>query len=326
MGFAEELVKVDLHCHLDGSMEADTVEELLRERGIIYPMEELEQKLRVSSDCVSLAEYLKTFDLPLICLQTASGLKRAAFELVRSVSEENVKYIEVRFAPLLSVNSGLNCRTVIESVVQGLQEGYRKYGVYSAVIVCAMRHHSVEANIEMLKIAWEFLGNGVCGLDLAGDESAYPTKKFRELFSKAKEGGMPFTIHAGECGSVEEVKEAIGLGAKRIGHGIALAQSESLQSMCRERRIGIEMCPTSNRQTKAVENLAKYPMNLFLKNKLLVSINTDNRTVSNTTMTKEIELVMNELHLSKEAVRKCMRNAIETSFASEEVKHRLIYG
>lgn len=326
MFFVENLVKVDLHCHLDGSLERDSVAEMLEAEGISYSVEELEQRLKVSPDCASLTEYLEKFDLPLSCLQTAAGLRRAAFELVGSAAGENVRYIEVRFAPMLSVNAELDCRTAIESVVDGLKAGGKKYRVYAQAIVCAMRHHTPEKNLEMLKTAREFLGNGVCALDLAGDESAYPTKLFRELFAKARDWNMPFTIHSGECGSVENVREAVALGAERIGHGIALAQSRELQEICRRKRIGIEMCPTSNFQTHAVEDVGRYPLEMFLKQGLLVSINTDNRTVSATSMTKEIEFVMKELHQNREAIRQCMKNAIETSFAGDAVKHRLLNG
>lgn len=323
MGFAEDLVKIELHCHLDGSMELSDVKEMLKEQNIAYPDQELEEKLKVSPNCTSLTEYLEKFDLPLSCLQTASGLKRAAYSLVKSVSEENVRYIEVRFAPMLSVNDRLDCRTVIESVVEGLQEGGAKYHVYASAIVCAMRHHSLEQNMEMLKVAREFLGNGVCALDLAGDESAFPTKLFRELFLQAKKWEMPFTIHSGECGSLENVKEAIELGAKRLGHGIALQKSREVQELCRKKGIGIEMCPTSNLQTKAVDSYDHYPFGEFMENGLLVSINTDNRTVSDTNMTKEIDLVTEILQKDKEIIKKCMKNAIETAFATEDIKHSL---
>lgn len=317
------MIKVELHCHLDGSLNIDSVQEMLKEQSLVFEREELKKKLEVRPDCTSLTEYLEKFDLPLLCLQTKEGLRRAAYELVRDVAMEDVKYIEVRFAPMLSTAKGLNCREVIESVVEGLDEAGREYGVFAFAIVCAMRHHSLEQNIEMLQNACEFLGNGVCALDLAGDESAFPTKMFRELFVQAKRWQMPFTIHSGECGSVENVREAIELGAKRMGHGIALEKSTELQRLCRKNRIGIEMCPTSNIQTKAVNDLAYYPLELFVKENIPVSINTDNRTVSGTTMTKEIQFVRERLHQPEEIILQCTKNAIETAFASDEVKHQL---
>ncbi len=325
--------KIELHCHLDGSMRADTVVELLKEQGTdieehgLLPEDlmsgDIAKWLQVAPDCTSLTEYLQKFDLPLRCLQTTEGLKRAAYELVCDVAEENVKYIEVRFAPQLSTEKGLTCSDVIEAVVDGLRLGEEEFGTYARAIVCAMRHHSFGQNMEMLYSAKEFIGKGVCALDLAGDESQFPTKLFRELFAEAKRIGMPFTIHSGECGSVENVREAIELGAGRIGHGIALEKSEELQRLCAEKRIGIEMCPTSNLQTKAVESFANYPIKQFLANGLLVSLHTDNRTVSGTSMEQEIQLAKAVLGLNVEEVTQCTKNAIETAFAEEEVKQKL---
>lgn len=319
----KDIVKLDLHCHLDGSLNTDSVWEFVKMQGLTYDKEELEKKLRVEPECTSLTEYLEKFDLPLQCLQTEEGLKRAAFELVRDVAQENVRYIEVRFAPMLSVNANLNCRKVLESVIEGLERAGKQYGVYASAIVCAMRHHSLEQNLEMLRVAREFWGHGVCALDLAGDESGFPTHLFRELFLKARKLEIPFTIHSGECGSVENVREAIELGAKRMGHGIALEKSRELQVICREKRIGVEMCPTSNLQTKAVNDLEHYPLEQFVKENIPVSINTDNRTVSGTTMTKELLVVKERLHQPDEVIIQCMKNAIETAFADDTVKHEL---
>lgn len=326
-------MKIELHCHLDGSMRVDTVLELLKKQkadlvGIGLSEEELSKQklirqLQVTPDCTSLTEYLKKFDLPLRCLQTTEGLKRAAYELVCDVAKENVKYIEVRFAPRLSTEQGLTCREVIEAVVEGLRAGEEESGTYARAIVCAMRHHTLQQNMEMLHVAQEFLGKGVCALDLAGDESQFPTYLFRELFEEAKRFNMPFTIHSGECGSVENVGEAIKLGAGRIGHGIALEKSEELQQLCVEKGIGIEMCPTSNLQTKAVQSFETYPIKQFLGCGLLVSLNTDNRTVSETSMEREIKLAKDRLGLNEEEILQCTKNAIETAFAEEEIKKEL---
>ena len=273
-------MRVELHCHLDGSLNIDFVDRMLRKQGIIIERTELEEKLKVKPDCTSLTEYLEKFDLPLQCLQTKEGLEQAAYELVMDAAKDNVAYLEVRFAPMLSTEKGLTCTEVIDSVVRGLKKGERESGTYAYAIVCAMRHHSLEQNLEMLQAAKPFVGKGVCALDLAGDESGFPTNLFRELFLQAKEWKIPFTIHSGECGSVDNIREAIALGAKRLGHGIALEKSPELRQLCKEKGIGIEMCPTSNLQTKAVEDFNSYPLKQFLEEGLLVSVHTDNRTVS----------------------------------------------
>lgn len=318
------MLRVELHCHLDGSLNVDFVDSMLRKQGIIIERKELEEKLKVRPDCTSLTEYLEKFALPLLCLQTKEGLEQAAYELVMDAAKDDVAYIEVRFAPMLSTDKGLTCKEVIESVVCGLKKGEEETGVYASAIVCAMRHHSLEQNMEMLQATRPFVGEGVCALDLAGDESAFPTSLFRELFAQAKEWEIPFTIHSGECGSVDNIREAIALGAKRLGHGIALKKSPELRQLCKEKGIGIEMCPTSNLQTKAVEDFNSYPLKQFLEEGLLVSVHTDNRTVSGTTMEQEEKLVKDHLQISDEMWLQCTKNAIQTAFASEEIKQQLM--
>lgn len=318
------MLRVELHCHLDGSLNVDFVDTMLRKQGVIIECKELEEKLKVKPDCTSLTEYLEKFALPLQCLQTKEGLEQAAYGLVMDAAKDGVAYIEVRFAPMLSTDKRLNCTEVIDSVVRGLKKGEKESGTYAFAIVCAMRHHSLEQNMEMLKAAKPFVGKGVCALDLAGDESAFPTSLSRELFIQARAWEIPFTIHSGECGSVDNIREAIELGAKRLGHGIALEKSSELRQLCKEKGIGIEMCPSSNLQTKAVENLDSYPLKQFLEEGLLVSVHTDNRTVSGTTMEQEEVLVKEHLQISDEMWIQCTKNAIQTAFASDEIKQKLM--
>jgi len=313
-----KLPKIDLHCHLDGSMPLALIRELCADPTISAG------QLQVGDDCRSLAEYLEKFTIPLTCLQTAKGLEMAGYCLLEEAARENVRYIEVRFAPMLSVQGELSGRKVIESVLKGLEQGYRQYDVHYNVIVCAMRNHSIDQNLKMLKTAREFLGEGVCALDLAGDEAAFPTCGFRELFTQSVKWDMPFTIHSGECGSISNVREAFELGAKRIGHGIALQKDEELMKKFAENKIGIEMCPTSNLQTKAVENWEKYPIYQYLQKGLKVSVNTDNRTVSNTTMIKELERVCGSCGGNIEVIYQLLYNAVETSFADDLLKGQLL--
>ena len=312
-----QIPKLELHCHLDGSLPLDFVREQLGDSDI------MQVNLQAPKDCNSLAQYLERFDLPIRCLQSAKGLEEAGYAFIKEVAKENIRYIEVRFAPLFSVNENLSCREVIESLLRGLDRAKRDFGVHSNVIVCAMRHLTLEQNIDMLRVARELLGHGVCAFDLAGDEAAHANSEFRDLFAQARKWEMPFTIHAGECGSVSNVREAMDMGAKRIGHGIALMKDPDLRKELRHRHIGIEMCPTSNLQTKAIENWEAYPIFDFLKNDLKVSVNTDNRTVSGTTLAKELEFVCQGREDEEELVYQLLNHAIETSFATDEVKDRL---
>lgn len=312
----KQMPKIELHCHLDGSLSLECVRELL---GRPISMEELQAE----DDCDSLRTYLEKFDLPVSALQTENGLKKAAYDVVRSVSKENVRYLEVRFAPLLSVNEHLDCETVIAAVLEGLEQGQREFKVKTGVIACAMRHHSQEQNLAMFHAAKHFLGKGLCALDLAGDEAAFPMKNFADLFGKAREMGFPFTIHAGECGSVENVLESVACGAERIGHGIALAGHEDAIKLCRDKGIGLELCPISNLQTKAVKRKEEYPLRQFLDAGLCVTINTDNRTVSNTALTRELSWIQEQYGITDQEIFRMERNALEVSFAPEEWKKEM---
>ena len=309
--------KIDLHCHLDGSLTLECVQDL-------YEKPVTLQELQVSEDCQNLAEYLEKFDLPLECLQTADGLKKASKAFLCDLTKDQVSYVEVRFAPLLHINKQLSCEQILEAVIEGLEEAKKETGIYYNVIACAMRHHTEEESMEMFKAARKFLGKGLCAVDLAGNEAAFPMKNFEKLFAYARELELPFTIHAGECGSVENVVDSVNAGARRIGHGIALKGNKEAMDLCREKNIGIEMCPISNMQTKAVADPADYPIREFLDAGLKVTLNTDNRMVSNSTLAKEIEFVQKNYGITDEEIWKMTENAIEVSFANDEVKQMLL--
>ena len=312
------LPKVELHCHLDGSLSREFIESQLGRA--VQP-----EELSVSDDCTSLAEYLEKFALPGQCIMDEKGLAAAGYDVLRTMSQENVRYAEIRFAPLLSETSSMNCRTVIEALLKGLERGRADFGTEFGVITCAMRHHSQEDNSRMLKIAREYLGYGVCAADLAGAEASYPMSQFMELFQNAHKLEMPFTLHAGECGSVQNIIDSVKAGAGRIGHGIAMRGYLDIQKELADRGIGIEMCPISNLQTKAVNSPAEYPIREFLNAGLKVSVNTDNRTVSNTSLTKELAFIQNTYGIQDEEIRLMMINAVDTAFASDDVKEKLYF-
>lgn len=313
----EKLPKIDLHCHLDGSLSLGCIKNILHRDVKI-------SELQVADDCKNLAEYLEKFELPLQALQTKDGLRQAGYDFLTEVSKENVKYVEARFAPMLSVNGGLNCKEVIESVLEGFEKAKQEVGVEYQLITCAMRHHTFEQNMTMIKAAREFLHNGVCAADLAGNEAAFPMIEFKSLFEEIYRMDMPFTIHAGECGRIENILDALMLQTKRIGHGIAMRGNKRTMELCKENYIGIEMCPISNLQTKAIQGKEYYPMKEFLDEGLLVTINTDNRMVSNTSLTKEIEFVQKNYKISDEEVFRMLKNAVKVSFTNEEMKEKLM--
>ncbi len=327
--WAAKLPKVELHCHLDGSLPWQTVKKLAGRAEISIPGDDaaLRAMLTVPSGCRSLKEYLECFSLPLSCLQTYDALCTGAYELAREAALENTLYMEVRFAPAFSAHDGFTAEDVVRGVRDGLLSAEKEFGIKTGILLCGMRHFEPEKNLEIPRLAEKFMGNGVCGIDLAGDEKAFPPELHREMFRLAADMGIPFTIHAGECGSWENVCTAAAMGAKRIGHGIAMAGHEEAERLCRERGIAIEMCPTSNFQTKAVEREENYPVRRFLDLGLNVTVNTDNRTVSGTTLTKELLLLHDRFGVSGEEVREMMKNAARAAFAPatvrEEVERRI---
>lgn len=319
-----KMPKIELHCHLDGSMNLEVTKELLKEIGESYEDGRLIDMLQAPEDCPSLADYLTRFDLPVRLIQTKDGLRKSAKAVALDAAAEHVKYIEVRFAPAFSTNQGLSIREIIESVQTGLLEAEAQADIKTGIIVCGMRHLDMETNLSMLKEAAEFYGAGVVACDLAGDEKAFPTKNFVEFFGASKKMGIPFTIHSGECGSTENIRVALELGAKRLGHGIAMGRDLELIRTCARRRIGVELCPSSNLQTKAVTSFAEYPLRSFMAGGIPISINTDNRMVSGTTNTREWERVVEHFEITQEEIATIYRDSVEMSFAADDVKHELL--
>lgn len=316
-----KLPKIDLHCHLDGSLSYEFISNRCAE---INDINVYKKRLCAPPDCSSLTEYLTCFDLPISLIQTKENITAAVLDVIWQASLDSVSYIEIRFAPTFSVNDNLNYRDICEAAIDGCKEGLAKYKVYSNIILCAMRHLDYETNKTVLKYAREYLGEGICALDLAGDESAFGNTEFVDLFNDAKKYELPFTIHSGECGSVRNVELALDFGAKRIGHGIALINDNNLMKRCKEEGIGLELCPTSNYQTRAVSPNYPYPLKSFLSYGLLATVNTDNRTVSDTTMCKELDFIQKNHNISDEDIVKIYKNSVEIAFASDDVKHELL--
>ena len=308
--------KVDLHCHLDGSLVLQSMSEILGR-------EVRKEEIQVSDNCTSLAEYLQKFDIPISCIQTEAGLKKSAKDFLLGLQKDNIKYVETRFAPFFSCGEGLSYKQIMESVLDGLKEASEETGILYQVIACNMRHLDEETNIRMMRECREFLGEGLCAIDLAGDEKSMPNALFGNLFAEAKKLDYSYTIHAGECGSVQCIKDAVEMGAKRIGHGIAMMGNAEVQKLLASKRIGVEMCPISNYQTKALQPEQIYPVREFVKEGVLATINTDNRTVSNTSVTKEMEFLNERFGISEEELYQYQMNAVDVAFCDDAMKHEI---
>lgn len=319
-----KLPKVELHCHLDGGMDIDLVKEYLRSKGEQVERAALVERLQVAPDCTSLAEYLMRFDLPCQVLQTKENLRRQAYCLAKADALEGVTYLETRFAPNFHKNEGLNLDEILDSVALGLEDAKKEFGIESGILVCAMRHMSLEDNLAVLKAAREHLGSGVVGFDIAGDEAAFPMEMFEDLFHEAKRLEIPFTIHAGECGRAANVQGAIDLGTRRVGHGIAMDGHVDLMKLCADKHVGVELCPTSNLQTHALESLDAYPIRHFMDAGIPVSINTDNRTVSGISLSHEYQVLDGIFHFTEDDFKRIYRDSVDVAFVDDSVKDALL--
>jgi adenosine deaminase len=324
LSFFERLPKTDLHVHLDGSLRLPTILELAEQDGIALPAstpEELAKLMHVGENTGSLVEYLKAFDITLKVLQTEHALTRAAFELAEDAARENVRYMEVRYSPMLHTRRGLRLTTVVEAVIEGLWQAKQKYGIESNVIICGIRNISPESSLEMAQLAVAYKNRGVVAFDLAGAEYDHPAKHHRAAFQLVRDNNINVTIHAGEAYGPESIAQAIHVcGAHRIGHGCRLRESGDLLHYVNDHRIALECCPSSNVQTGAVRDLASHPIKLYHDLGLRVTVNTDNRLITDTTVSRELWLCHTQLGMTVADIKRIILNGFKAAFLPFHLK------
>lgn len=318
LAFFERMPKTDLHVHLDGSLRIGTILDLAREQQVTLPAETAEGLLEAMNCGVrtgSLVEYLKAFDVTLQVMQTEDALQRIAIELCEDAARENVRYMEVRYAPMLHTRRGLSLTKVVEAVLSGLVLARERVGIHAKVIICGIRNISPESSLEMARLAVAYKNRGVVGFDLAGAEQDHPAKKHREAFDLIRRNNINCTIHAGEAFGPESIAQAIhDCGAHRIGHGVRLWENGDLLAYVNDHRIPLECCPSSNVQTGAVSEIAKHPLRLYHELGLRVTVNTDNRLITDTTVSRELQLVHAELGLSLDDIKRIVLNGFKAAF------------
>lgn len=305
--------KVELHLHLDGSIRIDTACEL---SGL--NKSKVKKMLVAKQKCQNLADYLQKFDLPNQLMQSQENLTRIAKELVEDLKKDNVIYAEVRFALLLHMKKGLTEEEVVEAVLLGLKDEDLQVNL----ILCMMRQFSFEDNLKTIELASKYLNKGVVALDLAGDEASYKTADFKKLFEIINKKGLPFTIHAGEADGKNSLLSAIEFGAKRIGHGVRCIEDEEVLDLIYQNNITLEVCPTSNIQTNTFKNYQAHPIKKLYDSGLMVTVNTDNRTVSNITLTEEYAKLIKYFSFNIEDFKKMNVNAIKNAFISNDLKDK----
>jgi adenosine deaminase len=332
--------KVELHDHLDGGLRCSTIIELAKAENITLPEtdpEKLEKWFIRGGEEKSLALYLESFSITSQIMQTTEALERVAFEAIEDLAKENVVYAELRFAPEIHTAKGLNLEEIVTSVLKGLERGRKKTNVQFGLILCAMRNQSPENSLEIAELAVAFSERGVVGFDIAGDEYGHPPKKHLDAFQYIRSKNFNITIHAGEAFGVESIWQAIQIcGAHRIGHGVRLIEDMvtdgqkiekmgSLSHFIQDRRIPMEVCLTSNVGTGAAKSYQEHPFPIFYKNNFRVFLCTDNRLMSNTTLTKEMEIAVKEYGLTFRDLEKITINAMKSAFIHHNEKIAIIY-
>lgn len=311
----KKIKKIELHLHLDGSVSLSLASKLSN-----LSIENCREKMVASLVCHDLSEYLTKFKLPISLMQTKENLKLIAADLVNRLEKENVIYAEIRFAPIFHTKEGLTIEEIVESVLEGLKENRN---VKTNLILCLMRGSDKKDNLKTIEVASKYLNKGVCALDLAGDEKKFKLREYKDLFLLAKSKNIPFTIHAGEV-DIDDMPIAIDLGVKRIGHGVKSINDKDLIKEIRNKNILLEICPTSNIQTKAFENYKNHPVYIFYRDNINISINTDNMTVSNIDLNQEYLNLINYLNFTITDLKKINENTVNYTFLSCKEKIELI--
>jgi adenosine deaminase len=310
-----QLPKAELHCHLDGSVRPATLLDLAREARVQMPRhtaEELADFMRVD-DANSLEDYLRRFDVTVSVMQTEEALERIAYELAEDAAEDGVRYIEIRNAPILNVVHGLTLVQAVEAPLRGLRRAEKDFGIIGRSILCALRAFTPEESLEIAQ------------LDLAGGEKGHPAARHVAAFRYAREHNLAVTVHAGEGDGAESVREAVHIcGANRIGHGTRLIEDPDLTQYVNDRRIALEVCLTSNVQTKVADSYEAHPLREYFDRGLNVTLNTDNRLMSGTTLTDEYVHAAEHLGFTVDELAGIALNGFESAFLPWEERLMLI--
>jgi adenosine deaminase len=321
------LPKAELHVHLDGSLRPETMLELAAEVGKQMPAgdpEQLREYMHVR-DARNLVDYLERFEITLSVMQTANSLERIAYELAEDLARENVRYAEVRYSPILNTREGLPLTEAVDAPLRGLRAAEREFGIRTALIICGIRNMDPATSRDLADLTVAFKGRGVVAFDLAGAEYNYPAKKHKDAFFTVRNKNMAATIHAGEAYGAESIHQALHYcGAHRIGHGTRLFEDPDLMQYVKDFRVPIEICLTSNVQTRAVPSFEQHPVRRYFDEGLVLSLNTDNRLMSGTTVTEEYWRAHHYLGFSWDELVQISLMSFESAFMHHEEKARMV--
>ena len=305
----KDLPKIDLHRHLEGSLRLETLLEIARDYQLDVPATDLEALrpfVQVTNDPATHEAFLGKFEILRHFYRSPELIHRLVYEAIADAAADNVKYLELRFSPqALSRVRGFALADAADWVIASVAQAEADFDIEVGLIVTLVRHDPVAQARQVAEIAFERFGKGIVGLDLAGDEVKFPSRPFTPLFKEAKQVGLGITVHAGEWASAYGVKEAIlELFADRIGHGVRTLENSEILKIVREHEIAFEVCLTSNMQTGVVHQMKHHPLVDMLDVGLLATINTDDPSISNCTLTDEYEIALNTLNIGYPMLRK----------------------
>ena len=321
------LPKAELHCHLDGSLRPATMLELAREKGVSMPAPDAEalREYMTVRDAHNLEEYLERFAVTLSVMQSEESLERVAYELAEDAAHDGVRYIEVRYAPVLNVREGLSLEQAVEAPLRGLARAEREHGIIARVIVTAIRNMSPAVSQELAELAVAYRHRGVVGFDLAGGEMGHPARLHARAFEYARCHDLACTCHAGEGDGADSVRQAVHVcGADRLGHATRLIEDTSLTDYCNDHRIPLEICLTSNVQTRVASSYAMHPFREYFDRGLNVVLNTDNRLMSGVTLTDEYVHASQSLGFTFDELSRVALNGFESCFLPYEERMALV--
>lgn len=317
-----EMPLVDIHLHLDGSISPAIARHLMELGGMTVELsdDELVEHLSVREGCSDLNEYLEKFDFPAHLLESPQQIADCVYLVQEELRELGLIYAELRFAPQRHLAAGLTQREVVEAALEGL----RRSELESRLILCMMRGPEThEANLETIRMACDFLGDGVAAVDLAGAEALFPTADYLDLFGEAQRLDVPFTVHAGEAAGPESVRDALSTGTARIGHGVRSIEDPSLVDLLVELGTTLEMCPTSNLNTSVFTHYEEVPLRVLMDAGVRVTINSDNMAVSRTNVRREFEHMCRHQGLTADEMRRLVLNALDVAFVDDVTRARL---
>jgi adenosine deaminase len=322
------LPKTDLHCHLDGSLRLATILDLAERQRVKLPAsteEELAKAIHKGEICKDLVEYLKAFDITCSVMQTEEALERTAYELAEDAANENVWHLEVRYAPVLHTRRGLSLARINDAVLHGLRRAQRDFNISTGVILCGIRNMDPRDSYRLAELAVAYKGRGVVAFDLAGGERGNPAKVHSKAFELIRENNMNVTVHAGEAYGPPSIKQALhDCGANRIGHGTRLAEDGDLLAYVTDHRIPLEVCLLSNVQTSVVDDLSRHPLRLYFDLGVRVSLNTDNRLITDTTVTDELWRAHVDLGFTLEELKILLVQGFKSAFLPYREKRTLL--